>query len=68
VVVRAHADEASRWGPTPSWARDAAHPGLRDQLPVQSTGAVMPEAALAQIADVAADRGLWLVLDLCYDG
>jgi aspartate aminotransferase len=35
--------------------------------PCNPTGAVMAETALAEIADVAARRGIWVVLDLCYE-
>ena len=35
--------------------------------PCNPTGAVMSETALAEIADVAARRGIWVVLDLCYE-
>jgi aspartate aminotransferase len=35
--------------------------------PCNPTGAVMAEPALAEIADVAARRGIWVVLDLCYE-
>ena len=35
--------------------------------PGNPTGAVMPESDLAIIADEAASRGIWVVLDLCYE-
>lgn len=35
--------------------------------PANPTGALISEADLARIADVAAERGLWIILDLCYE-
>ncbi len=35
--------------------------------PCNPTGAVTSEQQLAEIADAAARRGIWLVLDLCYE-
>jgi aspartate aminotransferase len=35
--------------------------------PANPTGALITEAALAAIADVAAPRGIWIILDLCYE-
>jgi aspartate aminotransferase len=35
--------------------------------PCNPTGAVISEEALAAIADAAAARGIWIVLDLCYE-
>lgn len=68
VVVRAHADEGFALGADAFLA--AVTPRTRGFVinsPCNPTGAVMPEAELARIADAAAARGLWLVLDLCYD-
>jgi aspartate aminotransferase len=35
--------------------------------PCNPTGAVISEPQLAEIADAAARRGIWMVLDLCYE-
>ena len=35
--------------------------------PANPTGAVISEENLAAIADVAAKRGIWIVVDLCYE-
>jgi aspartate aminotransferase len=35
--------------------------------PCNPTGALIPEDAVAAIADAAAKRGIWIVVDLCYE-
>jgi aspartate aminotransferase len=35
--------------------------------PSNPTGALVDEAAVAAIADAAAQRGIWIVVDLCYE-
>lgn len=35
--------------------------------PANPTGAVISEAEMTALADVAAARGLWIILDLCYE-
>ena len=35
--------------------------------PCNPTGAVASEEQIAEVADVAARRGIWMVLDLCYE-
>ena len=35
--------------------------------PANPTGALIPEAEMMAIAEAAASRGLWVVLDLCYE-
>ena len=35
--------------------------------PANPTGALISEAALAEIADAAGQRGIWVVIDLCYE-
>ena len=35
--------------------------------PANPTGALIEESAVAAIADVAAKRGLWVIVDLCYE-
>ncbi len=49
---------------------DAVTPRTRGVVinsPCNPTGAVIAESELAAIADEAARRGLWIVLDLCYE-
>ena len=41
--------------------------GIVINSPCNPTGALMHEAALAAIADEARRRGIWIVLDLCYE-
>ena len=41
--------------------------GIIINSPCNPTGALMSEGELAKIADEAAKRGLWIVLDLCYE-
>jgi aspartate aminotransferase len=41
--------------------------GLVINSPCNPTGAVMTEAEMTRIADEAARRNLWVVLDLCYE-
>jgi aspartate aminotransferase len=35
--------------------------------PTNPTGALIGEEALAEVADAAARRGLWIIVDLCYE-
>jgi aspartate aminotransferase len=35
--------------------------------PANPTGALIDESAVAAIADAAASRGLWIIVDLCYE-
>jgi len=35
--------------------------------PCNPTGALVGEAAMAAIADAAAERGIWVIVDLCYE-
>ncbi|HEY2431130.1 MAG TPA: pyridoxal phosphate-dependent aminotransferase [Vicinamibacterales bacterium] len=41
--------------------------GIIINSPGNPTGALISEADVAAIADVAAKRGIWVLLDLCYD-
>jgi aspartate aminotransferase len=41
--------------------------GVIINSPGNPTGALIPEADLAAIADEAARRGIWVLLDLCYE-
>ena len=41
--------------------------GIILNTPCNPTGALVDEAAVAAIADAAAQRGIWIVVDLCYE-
>jgi aspartate aminotransferase len=41
--------------------------GIVINSPCNPTGALMSEGELAKVADEAAKRGIWIVLDLCYE-
>lgn len=41
--------------------------GVIVNSPCNPTGALMPEGEFAALADACAARGIWLVLDLCYE-
>ncbi len=41
--------------------------GIVINSPTNPTGALISEADMRAIADVAAERGLWVMLDLCYE-
>jgi len=68
VVVRARAEDGFTLH-----ARDfidAITPrtkGFVINSPANPTGALMSESELAVLAKVAAEKGLWIVLDLCYE-
>ena len=68
VVVRTHADDGFRlhaesilgaFGPRTR--------GIIINSPGNPTGALIAEADLARVADEAARRGIWILLDLCYE-
>ena len=68
VLVRTHADDgfaihadAMLAAVTPSTR------GIIVNSPCNPTGALISEEALADIANVAARRGIWLIVDLCYE-
>lgn len=68
VIVRTHAEDGFRVtadtilsGITPRTK------GIIINSPGNPTGALMSEADMAAIADAAAERGIWVVLDLCYE-
>jgi aspartate aminotransferase len=68
VIVRTHADEGFRLHPEAVLA--AMTPRTRAIIinsPANPTGALVSEADLAVLADAAAARGIWIVLDLCYE-
>ena len=68
VIVHTHADEGFRITAAPFI--DAFTPRTRGIIinsPGNPTGALMPEAELTLLAEEAARRGIWVVLDLCYE-
>jgi len=68
VPVRCHADEGFALRAEPFLrAITPATRGIVINSPCNPTGALMSEAAMAEIADEAARRDLWVVLDLCYE-
>jgi aspartate aminotransferase len=68
VLVQTHADEGFRLTAAPFIA--AFTPRTRGVIinsPGNPTGALMPESELALIAEEAAKRNIWILLDLCYE-
>jgi aspartate aminotransferase len=68
VIVRTRA--ADGFALDPQAIIDAITPRTRAIIlnsPGNPTGAVASEAQIAAIADAAARRGIWIVLDLCYE-
>jgi aspartate aminotransferase len=68
VIVRTHAEDGFRlhaesiigaFGPRTR--------GIVVNSPGNPTGALISEADLARVADEAARRGIWILLDLCYE-
>ena len=68
VIVRTHAENGFRLtadlllGAVTSRTR-----GMIINSPSNPTGALMPEEEMAAIAKETAKRGIWVLLDLCYD-
>jgi aspartate aminotransferase len=68
VIVRTHADDGFKL--TADLFFEALTPRTRGIIvnsPTNPTGALMPESEMDALAREAARRGLWLILDLCYD-
>jgi aspartate aminotransferase len=68
VIVRAHAENGFTLNA--QMFIDAITPktkGLIINSPANPTGALISEDELEKIAIVAAQKGLWIVLDLCYE-
>ena len=68
VLVRTYAEEGFR--PTADTFLSAITPrtkGIIINSPGNPTGALIDEAALAAVADEAARRGIWILIDLCYE-
>lgn len=68
VLVRTTADDGFAFHPEHFIAAMTPRTrGIVINSPANPTGALIDEAQLAQIAEAAAARGLWLVMDLCYE-
>ncbi len=68
VVVRTHGDEGFRLrAETIVAAITPRTRGIVINSPGNPTGALISEEDLARIADEAATRGIWILLDLCYE-
>ena len=68
VIVRTYAEEGFRiTADTFLAALTPRTKGIIINSPGNPTGALIDEAALATIADEAARRGIWILLDLCYE-
>jgi aspartate aminotransferase len=68
VLVRARAEDGFSLRADPFLqAMTPATKGIVINSPCNPTGALMEEPALAAIAEEAVRRGIWMVLDLCYE-
>jgi aspartate aminotransferase len=68
VVVQTRSDEGFAVRPEAVIAAITAKTkGIILNSPCNPTGALVDEATLAPIVDAAAARGIWIVLDLCYE-
>jgi aspartate aminotransferase len=68
VLVRTHAEDGFAIHAQP--ILDAITPNTRAVIvnsPCNPTGALISESELGAIADAAARRGIWVVVDLCYE-
>jgi aspartate aminotransferase len=68
IIVRTHPDDGFALHPRD--IIEAITPRTKAIIinsPCNPTGAVTSEPQLAEIADAAARRGIWIVLDLCYE-
>jgi aspartate aminotransferase len=68
VIVRTYAEEGFRLRAEP--IINAITPSTRGIVvnsPGNPTGALIDEAEMATVADAAAQRGIWILLDLCYE-
>ena len=68
VIVRTHAEEGFRLRAEPVVSAFTARTrGIVINSPCNPTGALISEDDLAAIADEASSRGIWILLDLCYE-
>ncbi|HJR59486.1 MAG TPA: pyridoxal phosphate-dependent aminotransferase [Vicinamibacterales bacterium] len=68
VIIRTHADQGFQLrAESFLGALTARTRGIVINSPGNPTGALISEADLARVADEAAARGIWILLDLCYE-
>jgi aspartate aminotransferase len=68
VIVRTHPEEGFRLrADTIIAAITPRTRGIVLNSPGNPTGALMDETEMARLADAVAPRGIWIVLDLCYE-
>lgn len=68
VIVQTHAEDGFTIHADPLLAAITPRTkGIVLNSPCNPTGALMSEEAVAAVAEVAAKRGLWVILDLTYD-
>ncbi|CAN5578710.1 pyridoxal phosphate-dependent aminotransferase [soil metagenome] len=68
VVVRTHAEDGFRVRAEPILSAITPRTrGIIINSPGNPTGALIDEESLAAVADEAARRGIWILLDLCYE-
>jgi aspartate aminotransferase len=68
VLVRAYAEDGFQLRAEPFLnALTPRTRGIIINSPGNPTGALIDEATMAAIADEAAQRGIWILLDLCYE-
>ena len=68
VVVRTHAEDGFAMRADAMLAAITSRTrGIIINSPCNPTGAIISEDDLGAIADVAARRGIWIVVDLCYE-
>ena len=68
VIVRTYAEDGFRLRAEP--LINAITPNTRGMIinsPGNPTGALIDETELAHVADAAAARGIWILIDLCYE-
>lgn len=68
VLVRAHAEDGFALHAEPFLAAVTPRTrGIVINSPCNPTGALMSEHVLVEIAEYAAARGIWIIVDLCYE-
>jgi aspartate aminotransferase len=68
VIVRTHAEDGFAIHAEPIIAAFTARTrGIVINSPCNPTGALMAEEALGAVADAAAHRGIWVIVDLTYE-
>ena len=68
IIVRTYAEDGFRLRAEPFLAAMTPRTkGIIINSPGNPTGALIDEEAMAAIADEAARRGIWILLDLCYE-